>query len=827
MKKYRRLKRMAGFLLTALLILGSLSGCSKKENGGIGQEAAEGSGTGDGNGGDTAMGRFLEEEVTLPTEFSNIYDMKKLEDGTIRFIGSDGNGLKNAWDSRDFGATWEKAFDFPEELQDEGTGYIDYAALSSDGQTACVFNEIVEGSGIKPAVYLLDKTGKGGRLSFELPEMKEGNGSAHTFVYSGDIENPENEDSPENENSPESEGSPESENSPESESSPENEDSPESESNPENGETGGMNIGNMALDLKFLGNDQLLIKDIQDNIYQVSTADGSVAQTWEFDGTMESHQCFVAGKTMVIQTSTETLLYDTETGEQKQTEEALQKVISENGTFTVIDTTDNGESIYGLSRGGLYHYKFGGSVLEQLIDGTMNSLGGPSFYAGALTMLDEQNLLVAANDTSSGSSGGMVMLKYTWSPDTPAKPDKELKVYSLYNNKELRQAISSFQKDHTDVYINYEAAMSGNSGMTTSDALKTLTTEIMAGKGPDVLVLDGMPVETYIEKGILKDISSVVTEGNYFESILKAYEDEQGQNCALPARFQIPVLQASGAYFTEDFDELTGQAGCLSNQQPDEIIRKFWYTCGAAWRKDDKTLDEGKITEFLTKLKNAYGEYDSSLDDIQMDVAMMEEGTDTEMMDHDSISQGVFDVAFGDIKVNVGLLGGYDMDFILAANKKLGDGDYGRMPGQAEHVFVPAMIMGISSKSTQQETAEQFVKFLFTPQAQKFSQGGGFAVEKDAFRTTNDGHEYEGKDGLVGVGGADMDKRLDYELRPRTEEEMKKFTELAESLATPSLQDEVIRDAVVEQGTKVLKGELSPEEATGAIMQKVNIYLAE
>lgn len=72
-----------------------------------------------------------------------------------------------------------------------------------------------------------------------------------------------------------------------------------------------------------------------------------------------------------------------------------------------------------------------------------------------------------------------------------------------------------------------------------------------------------------------------------------------------------------------------------------------------------------------------------------------------------------------------------------------------------------------------------------------------------------------------------MDRILDYELKPRTEEEMKKFTELAESLTTPSLQDEVIRDAVVEQGEKVLKGELSPEEAAGAIMQKVNLYLAE
>ena len=804
MKKYQRLKRTTGILLTAALILGSLSGCSKKEEAGSGQEAMEESGTGN-DGGGTAMGRFLEEEIALPTDFYDIYDMKKLEDGTIRFMGNDGNGVKSIWDSKDSGTTWEKAFDLPEEFQDENAGYIDYAAISSDGRSACVFNEIVSGSGINPAIYILDREGKADRIPFDIPEVK-GETSGFQFVFSDDSEHPERVD----------DGADTEE--------PGTEDESENEENPSGEGTG---IRNMVLDLKFLGSDQLLIKDIRDNIYQVSIADGSIKQTYEFDGSVESHQCFVAGKTMVIQTSTETLLYDTETGEQKQAEEALRKAVSENGAFTVTDTTDNGESIYGLSRGGLYHYKFGGSVLEQLIDGTMNSLGGPSFYANALTMLDEQNLLVAANDDNSGKPGGMVLLKYTYSPDTPAKPDKELKVYSLYNNKELRQAISSFQKEHADIYINYEVAMSEESGMTVSDALKTLTTEIMAGKGPDVLVLDGMPVETYMEKGILKDISSVVTEGNYFESILKAWEDEQGQLCAIPARFKIPVIQASGQYFTEDFDELTQKAGCLAGQHPDEIIRKFWYTCGTAWKKDDNTLDEGKITEFLTKLKNAYGEYDSSVENVSTDVGFAEEGKEVSMANRDSISQGVFDVAFGDIKVNVGLLGGYDMDYILAANKKLGDGDYGHMPGQAENVFVPAMIMGISSKSTQPEAAEEFVKFLFTPQAQKFFQGGGFAVEKDAFRTTNDGHEYEGKEGLVGVGGAGMDRILDYELKPRTEEEMKKFTELAESLTTPSLQDEVIRDAVVEQGEKVLKGELSPEEAAGAIMQKVNLYLAE
>ena len=76
--------------------------------------------------------------------------------------------------------------------------------------------------------------------------------------------------------------------------------------------------------------------------------------------------------------------------------------------------------------------------------------------------------------------------------------------------------------------------------MTVSDALKTLTTEIMAGNGPDVLLLDGMPVETYIEKGVLKDLSALIKEsgGSYFENILNAYQDAQGQMCAVPARLQ-------------------------------------------------------------------------------------------------------------------------------------------------------------------------------------------------------------------------------------------------------------------------------------------------
>ena len=149
------------------------------------------------------------------------------------------------------------------------------------------------------------------------------------------------------------------------------------------------------------------------------------------------------------------------------------------------------------------------------------------------------------------------------------------------------------------------------------------------------------------------------------------------------------------------------------------------------------------------------------------------------------------------------------------------------MPGQADHVFVPSMVMGISSKSAQPEMAEEFVKYLFSQEAQKVSQSGGFPVEKESFRSVIDGHQYEGTENLVAVGGNDEGEVLDYAMEPTPEEEITKLTKLVESLTTPALQDDVIKEAVVEQGEKVLKGEQSPEEGAAAIMQKVNIYLAE
>ncbi len=839
-QKNRNRLRIATLSLVMALVLGSFTGCSNPKDptkgaaGEVGKtEGTQGSkegGAGNDEDGEVAMGRFLEEDVELPVVFGDIFDMKKLEDGTIRIAGSNAdNGVIGVWESKDKGASWEAVYDLPKEIQDSEQGYTDDGALFPDGKLVCVFNEITDG-GIKPVLYLLDQEGNGKRVPFELPSEKDGGGASDSFSTRQDVGSQSGEEHATNSQSGDIQvsegqlgGSQEGEGQPEG-SSQEGEDA-----------SGQEGRSNLCTDIICLGNDQALVQDIYDTIYQVGISDGSVKQKYEFEGNYDSHHAYAIGNKMLVLSSSEVLAYDLETGEQLASEEMLQGSLAENGNITAMDTINEGESLYYLTMKGLYHYKFGGSVLEQLIDGDMNSLGAPAFYPITLAAVDEQEFLVAANDPYVNEAGGIALLRYTYSADTPAKPDKEIKVYSLYDNRELGQSISRFQKENTDIYLNYQVALSEENGVTVSDALKTLTTEIMAGKGPDVLVLDGMPVETYIEKGILRDLSSLFTEGkeSYFEHIINSYQDGQGQMFAVPARFLIPMAQGSGSYYSpeDDFDTFTSRKDTMVNMEPSEVVEMFWYTCGAAWKKEDGTFDAAKVTDFLTKLKQAYGEYGASLDDVNIGMAIGDGRGVVEELRKISFEGGLYGLASKRHNTCLGMSGRWDYGMMQGVARRIKDLDYGLLPGQAEHVFVPAMILGVSSKSSQPETAEQFVKHLFSKDAQKISQSGGYPVEREAFRSVVDGHQFEGKENLVAVTameeGDESGELFDYAMEPTPEAEIKKLTDLVESLKTPALRDDVIKEAVIEQGEKVLKGEIRPEEATDAIMQKVNIYLAE
>ncbi len=745
--KANRFQKMAWVLFSAALVVTVFAGCREKGTVGDIDGVADGavneaSGIIEAvDGGGKAMGRYMEEELSLPANFSSIDDMKRLEDGSVRMVGRS-EGKESVWESKDSGVSWEKLYDFPDEIPDD----IRCQDMSLGGRVVCACDE-GQGTDGKENFYLLEPDGSVGLIPFELPRVEE------------------------------------------------------------------LNI-NLARQVLFVGNEQILIGDDTGIFYLIRGADGSVERTFDFGDSGEIYFAFAVEKMLLFLSGSEILLYDSETGEEKSPGEALQSGITESGIIYAADTLDGGESIYYISEKGMYHYKFGGSVVEQLIDGELNSLGSFSVSVGSLLMLDEQNLLVSKTDDTEEREARAGILRFTYSADTPAKPDKELKVYSLYEDNWLQQVVARFQKEHGDLYVHYETALSGEDGVTAQDALKTLATEIMAGDGPDVLALDGMPLEAYAEKGILRDLSSLIPENReeYFENILNAYRNAQGELCAVPARFLIPMAQGGSDYYVpgEDFSAFIQRTGALDNMEPREVIARFQYGSSAAWQKEDKTLDESKIREFFGGLKQLYGE----------PMAETEESRDS-VPRGTGLMTGEFNLLDGKWHISAGLFG-YNPDYalLLAVTKQLEGGDFGCMPGQADHVFVPSMTVGISSKCGEPEAAEEFVRFLFTEDVQKISQGG-MPVHKGAFKSAIDGHWYEDKPSRVETD------EISFDLVPRTEEEIRRITELAESLTTPALQDQVIEEAVLEQGEKTLKGEITPEEGAANVMRKVNLYLAE
>lgn len=157
--------------------------------------------------------------------------------------------------------------------------------------------------------------------------------------------------------------------------------------------------------------------------------------------------------------------------------------------------------------------------------------------------------------------------------------------------------------------------------MTESDALRTLNTEIMAGKGPDIILLDGMS-ESYLEQGLLEDISDVIEEYTkndlLFENIIDAYTDKDGKVYSIPTKIKIPVVAGTTEYVSSVTDlqtlsealvksaENSGKANeekYVEMYTPSMLVSMLYYANGSTWLNEDNTINEDNIKEFLEEAK--------------------------------------------------------------------------------------------------------------------------------------------------------------------------------------------------------------------------------
>lgn len=573
--------------------------------------------------------------------------------------------------------------------------------------------------------------------------------------------------------------------------------------------------------------------DTEGHLLQINPSDGSCSQPFDTNG-VSPYYFSIAGNTLCAVYDDGVLLFDTTTGDALDGQGAMDDIVKnteyasplgyERGMPMVFAQSDD-DSILIVNHEGIFKHILGGSVNEQLANGAMLSLNDPELVLVSVVMLDANNILVSAFT----DSGDDKLLRYTYDAKVSAAPEKELHVYALEDSDLLRQAMTTFQKNNPNVQVELEIGTSEDDGVTTEDALKVLNTNIMAGKGPDVLILDGMPLDSYIEKGILADISDVVDEvdkeDGLFSNIKDAYRQEDGKQYVMPMRFytsivtgdEISVAAGSSLKTLADrVESLHKQGGTTYTCMPrraDDLLQELFCADSAAWKKKDGTVDADKLKDYLTQAKRIY-DVDSFDADALPESSYWGSGEQTNgSAENTGILMGMTQIGFGTFT-------GMPQLQLLYSVQQQSKTTFGLMNAKS---FTPYLLAGVTADGDT-DTAKQFVKTLLSKETNGSSNG--FPVNRAAYDAAC--KEVMAKtDTTLGMSMGEYGERISVDFVSLTQEQIDACTAMLEGLTESSITDRVIQDLVLEQGQKYLDGTQALDETVNEIQKKINLYLSE
>lgn len=575
-------------------------------------------------------------------------------------------------------------------------------------------------------------------------------------------------------------------------------------------------------------------------IYRVNE-DGSLEVLMELSGYCD--YLTVCGKYLMIQ-GEDLQIYDLEEKKMAEQDPVLSEFLGPwlgqqgdvgSRAYLLYMPQGQDQSLYVLTDKGLYHHTLFGSTMEQLIDGSLCSMSDP--LKGFVSM-------VQLGDVFWVLYSGSQLKQYTYDAAASAVPENILRVWGLYEDEDIKMVVSAFGQSHPDLYITYEHPLSEDTGMTKEDAMKVLSTELATGSGPDVLLLDELPYDTYVEKGVLADLTATLdgTGERYVDAVRASYQRSGGQY-AMPMSMSMPVLMGAadkiqGILSLEELAELAESARAA---QPEGSLFGFYRAEDAlkllatgsvdSWMDDNGGVDQEAIGEFLTLAGRIYEAQLSGMTAREVEaMEMMQMYVNGKPVTRTEASYQINNAMYfcqpysmGIVDNSFSVMGGYS---VVAEMLKLQNMDFVPMPGQSRLLGQASKILAVNEASGVKQQALELVAYALSTQFAEDSYMYGGSTNWDVLEAQV-AKEQEAEMGLC-MSFEDINgKEQMIDVGPLSQEAKEALRKLMESCQGISQCDSRIYDAVIEEGQKALTGELSVEDAVKAIEKKVALYLAE
>lgn len=781
--------RIPALLLALVMALGA-AGCAGSPDSadGTADGAAEGSAgnstdAAGSDGGQTAMGRYVEEEIELPAELWRPLFAGMMDDGSIVIVDNGAGFLV----SEDKGSTWsEQTPEWFKSLDGSGDAYITSLAMGPDKTMAVVYYAETDSQNAGADDYytslkFITPDGVETPVDIALPEEDK---YIYQVVSSGD----------------------------------------------------GRFFARTAAGIY--------------QIFQDGTSEKLVAPEYSSYIWVKDDLLYIDSDWEDVRTP---MIYDLDKGDYVE-DEVLQDFVAENYSGHHYNGTDYGDmmlmpaadgTVYVIGQKGIHRHVVGGNMVEQVVDGKLSLLGNPRYAATVSVLQPEENVFLALCANSK-------LVRFTYDPNVPSVPENMLTVYSLKENDNIRQAISYYQSRHADTFVSYETAMGSGSAVTRDDALKKLNTEIMAGKGPDLIILDDMPIDSYVEKGLLLDLTDYLKQYSAAEPLFDNMTEAMmidGRAYMAPATVSVPVL-AAGSGYTADMTDMSGVADAIEKMRgayPDDLILHLcgekhilqWFAATSApeWIKEDGSMDMDAIGAYLEQCRRIYEAQREGLDAdvVQQSVErynrIMESYEDEGSMYALGAYMDIMDYITGGIHMLAGWISStYEYEQIISVDKTEGYEDTAAVPmqGQCSGIFMPHTLLGINAMSGQTEKALEFMDVFLSAEAQ--GNYDGIPFNQKAFDI-----QFTPKEDVLGEnneygGWATTDKEgnmVEFDVYFPTAEQLAAFKGQLASVDTAYIRDSVMEDAVFTLGGEYIQGNRSLENTLGDIEKRLAIYMAE
>ncbi len=501
--------------------------------------------------------------------------------------------------------------------------------------------------------------------------------------------------------------------------------------------------------------------------------------------------------------------------------------------------------IFVMNGQGISKYDISGKPAGDVLDFRDYAILAGGYDVSDMCMDASGNIFVTALSTPANTADRTYKIyKYSVQGDISAVKEQEVITVSVpMSDKKLDMAVGRFQEANpvykVHVGINASRDKTGNDIDT---YIKILNTQILSGKGPDIISVAWLPFKSYASRGILTELGGLMANdkgfdtSKYYSNIFDALKVE-GRLYVLPASFSFKVLMANQAVLDKeavkiddsrwtwnDFKAIAQKVAGTGNSENLSVLPSFS-------QYDMLGLFTGGSYNNYVDMDKKYASFSS-----RGFINLLEMAKDFSSLSGSNIGNDPVSELEAASRGKLIFLPYTFLDYSMygfvkrAYNNQLGLYKRPTADGSGCMTFSSNSMYSINANARYKEKCWEFLKILLSDEVQMSDMdSGGFSINKAIQRKKAQRVIDGSKSGStrMTLSAPDGGKMMTFSSAVMTQKDMDYIDKFIEGLKTYAYYDVNINSILQNETKAFFSGTKSAEDTAKLIQDRVSTYLRE